>query len=239
MFNQQRRQSKPQVKDKVITLTLTPEESFVGIEKEITYKSKVSCELCAGTGGKKNGCTTCAGRGFNRQKMGTGFFTQTVDTQCNTCGGRGEIVIDPCMNCNGIGAIDKFKNVKLSIPKSVDNGDFLRVGGKGDFLNNIQGDLLIQINIIKTKYEKSGKDLVYSLQLTPVDMLINKTFRIPHPEGELQVSLPENLSTEKPLRLKSKGFVTPQGIGDFYIKVEVSNKTITEEDKDKLKELLK
>ena len=239
MFNQQRRQSKPKVKDKIITLTLTPEESFIGLEKEITYKSKVSCELCVGTGGKKKGCTTCAGRGFNRQKIGTGFFTQTVDTPCQTCGGRGEIVIDPCMNCNGIGAIDKFKNVKLSIPKSVDNGDFLRVNGKGDFLHNIQGDLLIQINMIKTKYEKVGQDLVYNLQLTPIDMLINKTFRIPHPQGELQVSLPENLSTEKPLRLKSKGFVTPKGVGDFYIKIEVSNKSITEEDKNKLKELLK
>jgi len=48
MFNQQRRPTKPKIKDKVIRVTLTPEESFVGIEKEITYKSKISCELCVG-----------------------------------------------------------------------------------------------------------------------------------------------------------------------------------------------
>jgi|TARA_R110000796_G_scaffold95432_1_gene200608 molecular chaperone DnaJ len=239
MFNQQRRQNKPKTKDKVMRVTLTPEDSFNGIEKELTFKSKASCELCSGTGGKKNTCKTCAGRGFNRQKIGTGFFTQTVDTPCQTCRGSGEMVIDPCNNCNGLGSIDKFKNIKLTIPKGVDNGDFLRVGGKGDFINNIQGDLLIQINMIKSKYEKVGKDLVFKVELTPADMLLNKTIRVQHPDGELEINLPEHLSTEKPLRLKSKGFVTPNGIGDFYIKICVTNKVISDEEKIKLKEFLK
>ena len=239
MFNQQRRPTKPKIKDKVIRVTLTPEESFVGIEKDITYKSKISCELCVGTGGKKNTCTTCAGRGFIRQKMGTGFFTQTVDTPCHTCRGSGQMVVDHCLNCNGSGSIDRFKNLKMSIPKGVDNGDFLRAAGKGDYLNNIQGDLLVQINMIKSKYEKVGKDLVFNLNITPIDMLINKTFRVSHPDGDLDINLPKNLSTEKPLRVKSKGFVTQSGIGDFYIKVGVTNKSISDEDKVKLKDLLK
>ena len=240
MFNQQRtQQRRPKIKDKVMRVTLSPEESFKGLDKELTYKSKVSCELCVGTGGDKKGCTSCAGRGVHRQKMGTGFFTQVVESTCPTCRGTGQIVINPCMNCQGEGAIDKFKNIKVTIPKSVDNGDFLRVNGKGDFINGIQGDLLVQINLIKSKYEKVGKDLVYQLFLSPVDMITNKTFVVPHPEGELQINLPINLSTEKPLRLKSKGFVTQNGIGDFYIKVAITNKEITDEDKTKLEEFLK
>ena len=240
MFNQQRaQQRRPKIKDKVMRVTLSPEESFKGLDKELTYKSKVSCELCVGTGGDKKGCTSCAGRGVHRQKMGTGFFTQVVESTCPTCRGTGQIVINPCVNCQGEGATDKFKNIKVTIPKSVDNGDFLRVNGKGDFINGIQGDLLVQINLIKSKYEKVGKDLVYQLFLSPVDMITNKTFVVPHPEGELQINLPINLSTEKPLRLKSKGFVTQNGIGDFYIKVAITNKEITDEDKTKLEEFLK
>tara|TARA_R110000803_G_C11924135_1_gene314683 strand:- start:84 stop:1025 length:942 start_codon:yes stop_codon:yes gene_type:complete len=240
MFNQQRtQQRRPKIKDKVMRVTLSPEESFKGLDKELTYKSKVSCELCVGTGGDKKGCTSCAGRGVHRQKMGTGFFTQVVESTCPTCRGTGQIVINPCMNCQGEGAIDKFKNIKVTIPKSVDNGDFLRVNGKGDFINGIQGDLLVQINMIKSKYEKVGKDLVFNLNIAPIDMLINKTFRVPHPDGDLDINLPKNLSTEKPLRVKSKGFVTQNGIGDFYIKVGVTNKTISDEDKLKLKDLLK
>ena len=240
MFNQQRtQQRRPKIKDKVMRVTLSPEESFKGLDKELTYKSKVSCELCVGTGGDKKGCTSCAGRGVHRQKMGTGFFTQVVESTCPTCRGTGQIVINPCMNCQGEGAIDKFKNIKVTIPKSVDNGDFLRVNGKGDFINGIQGDLLVQINMIKSKYEKVGKDLVFNLNIAPIDMLINKTFRVSHPDGDLDINLPKNLSTEKPLRVKSKGFVTQNGIGDFYIKVGVTNKSISDEDKVKLKDLLK
>ena len=81
--------------------------------------------------------------------------------------------------------------------------------------------------------------MVFNIQLTPVDMLLNKTIRVPHPDGELEINLPEHLSTEKPLRLKSKGFVTPNGIGDFYIKICVTNKVISDEEKIKLKEFLK
>ena len=84
-----------------------------------------------------------------------------------------------------------------------------------------------------------GKDLVFNLNIAPIDMLINKTFRVSHPDGDLDINLPKNLSTEKPLRVKSKGFVTQNGIGDFYIKVGVTNKTISDEDKLKLKDLLK
>jgi molecular chaperone DnaJ len=239
MANNHRGQRRPKIKDKVMKVTLSPEESFKGLDKELTYKSKVSCEMCTGTGGDKKGCTSCAGRGVHRQKMGTGFFTQVVESQCPTCRGTGQIVINPCVNCQGEGAIDKFKNIKVNIPKGVDNGDFLRVNGKGDFINGIQGDLLVQINLIKSKYEKVGKDLVYQLFLSPVEMITNKTFVVPHPEGELQINLPSNLSTEKPLRLKSKGFVTQNGIGDFYIKVGVINKEVTEEDKSKLEKFLK
>ena len=104
MFNQQRRQKNPKLKIRVMRVTLTPEESFKGVDKELTYKSKVSCELCAGTGGNKNTCTSCAGRGLHRQKMGTGFFTQDSGYTCPTCRGSGQIVIDPCMNCNGLGS---------------------------------------------------------------------------------------------------------------------------------------
>jgi len=238
MANAHMRQRKPTTKDKMVKVTLTPEESYLGVDKEITYKAKESCVLCTGTGGSKKVCTSCAGRGVHRQKMGTGFFTQVVETICPTCNGSGNMIIDPCLKCNGIGSTDTFKTIKVTIPKSVDTGDFLRVRGKGDYINNIQGDLLVQINLIKSQYEKVGRDLIFQLMITPIEMILSDKFKIPHPNGELQINLPETLSTEKPLRVKSKGFVTPTGIGDFYIKVGVINREISKEERSKLKVLL-
>jgi len=238
MMNQQRRPRPPKVKDKVIKVTITPEESYHGVEKELTYKAKHSCETCVGTGGKKRVCSTCNGVGALQQKIGTGFFTQIVETPCPSCGGKGQMVVDPCVSCNGIGSIEKFNNLRIKLSKSVDSGDFLRVGKKGDFINGIQGDLLLQINLTKNNYEKLGKDLVTYINLSPVDMIVNKTHIVNHPTGNLQINLPEGLNTEKPLRIKHKGYITPNGVGDFFIKLNVSKQQITEEDKEKLKSYL-
>lgn len=238
IVNQQRRPQPPKAKDKIIKVTLTPEESYKGIEKELTYKSKHSCQICAGTGGNKNICTICNGNGSIQQKVGTGYFTQIIESQCNNCRGTGKIVIDPCMNCNGHGSIDRFQTVKINIPKSVDSGDFLRVSAKGDFINGLQGDLLLQIEIDRNQYEKIGKDLVYTLTMTPIDMLVNKQHIIPHPSGDLQINLPKGLNTDKPLRIKSKGYITPNGVGDFFIRININYKDITDADKDRLKRFL-
>jgi len=235
MVNQQRRrQRKPTVKDKIVKITISPEESFKGVEKEITYKVKESCLMCSGTGGDKNGCGSCGNTGVVQQRMGTGFFTQIVETQCPSCKGRGYIITNPCVNCNGESALDTFKTIKINIPKSVDTGDFLRVGKKGDFINGIQGDLLLQVNLIKNKFEKVGKDLVYNLNITPVDMIVNTNFIVGHPSGDLQINLPVGLNTEKPLRVKQKGYITPNGVGDFYIKLNVSHSEITDEERQRL-----
>ena len=238
MVNNQRRRRPPKAKDKTIKVTLTPEESFKGSEKDITYQYKDSCQMCSGTGGDKNMCHTCNGSGVLQQKVGTGFFTQIVESTCPHCKGRGQIVVKPCMNCNGEGSIDRFQTIKINIPKSVDNGDFLRVNGKGDFINGNQGDLLLQIDISRTQYEKIGKDLVFNLKLSPVDMILKSQHIIPHPNGNLQINLPKGVSTEKPLRIKSKGYITPNGVGDYYIKINVTKEEITKEDTERLKNFL-
>lgn len=238
MMNQKRQRSKPKAKDKIVKVDLSPEESYKGVEKEITYKSKISCEVCTGTGGKKNLCGTCNGHGVLQQQVGTGFFTQVVETQCHSCRGKGHIVIDPCLSCSGEGSIDKFNTVRINIPKGVDSGDFLRVSGKGDFINGLQGDLLLQISLSKTNFEKMGNDLIYYLHISPVDLIVNSNVQIKHPDGDLEISIPDTLNSEKPLRIKSKGFVTNKGIGNFYIKVNVVNRQITSEDREKLKSFL-
>jgi len=238
IINNQRQRRPPKVKDKTIKVTLTPEESYKGSEKEITYQYKDSCQLCSGSGGDKNMCNVCNGSGFVQQRVGTGLFTQIVETNCPSCRGRGQIVINPCHNCNGEGSIDRFQTIKINIPKSVDNGDFLRVNGKGDYINGTQGDLLLQIDISRTQYEKIGKDLVYNLKMSPVDMITKSQQIIPHPNGDLQINIPSGATTERPLRIKSKGYITPNGVGDFYIKINVVKGELSAQESERLKNFL-
>jgi len=239
MMREKQRPQKPRVKDKTVKVLLTPQETYKGVEKELNYKVKHSCDVCVGTGGDSQVCGVCGGSGRLQQKVGTGFFTQIIESPCGNCRGSGKVIINPCVKCNGDGLVDKFQTLKIRIPQSVDNGDFLRVKGKGDFVNNIgYGDLLLQIEITKNEFEKVGKDLVYTATISPYDMIINKNIIIPHPLGQIQINIPKDASTEKPLRVSTKGYITPNGVGDLYIKICVVNKNPSDDDKIKLKSYL-
>jgi molecular chaperone DnaJ len=58
-----------------------------------------------------------------------GFFT--VQTACPRCHGEGQIIANPCRTCSGTGVVQKETALKLSIPAGVDDGQTLRIPGRG------------------------------------------------------------------------------------------------------------
>mgnify|MGYP003636621948 FL=1 len=239
MFNQQSNRnsrSRSRVPDKTISVDITPIESFNGHEKEINYSVNHACGLCVGTGGDKNMCNSCNGHGSLRQQVGNGIFTQVVETQCPTCMGEGYVIINPCVKCNGNKTIPSITNIKVKMPVGVDSGDFLKVRGKGDYYNNGYGNLVIKVNMIKKDgYEKLGKDLIYTHNMDALEFLIGDKITVEHPNTKLSIPLPKEINTEKPLRVKSKGYHIQNHVGDFYIKLKVSRFEISEEEKESLK----
>ena len=242
IFNHFRgRQNTNKNNDRIVNVEITPIESFKGATKEIIYQSRHSCNTCSGSGGKGNVCNSCSGTGKQIRKMGTGFFTQVVETTCNVCGGRGKILTEICYDCQGKEYKENIKKININVPIGVDNGQQLRVRGKGDFSSkNGFGDLIINIIVNKKDgFEKIGNDLVYTKKLSSVEYITNKNIRVDYPTGEISIDLPENIDTNKPLRVKGKGYSTQMGTGDFYIKLMVTKNPLTEEDKNTLIEFLK
>lgn len=242
LFNQQQQQTRRPNKapDKILNVDITPVESYLGVNKDVTYQSKEKCQPCNGEGGDRQVCNTCMGRGSIRQQFGTGLFSQIVDTPCRTCNSTGYIIYNPCYSCNGQGAKDKIDNIRISIPKAVDDGDFLRVAGKGDYnrISNAVGDLIIRIQMVRQDgFEKNGNHLVYNVDISPLDMIINQYIDIPHPGGNIKIVLPPNVSTDKPLRLKGKGYTIQNNLGDMYVKISVSRSKLDEGDITKVKDL--
>ena len=238
-----RRQQQPKAPDKVINLTVTPVESYFGFKKDIEYMVAEKCNPCNGSGGDRKVCHQCNGQGVVIQIFGTGMFKQRVQSTCNVCNGSGSVIMRPCNTCHGKGLTPKKEKLLITIPSNVDNGDFMRAQGKGDFNNisNTRGDLIIKIDLVNENgFEKIGMDLIYNKKTSPLDVLINDKLDIPHPEGDIRINMPENLDTNVPLRVGGKGYKTPDGNGDLYVKVSVSkNGGISNEIKEKIKELLK
>lgn len=68
---------------------------------------------------------------------------------------------------------------------------------------------------------------------------MSKEITIPHPKGDLSIKIPKGLELIKPLRLKGKGYVTQNRVGDYYVKLNVVNDEITDEIRNEFMEHLK
>ena len=113
--------------------------------------------------------------------------------------------------------------------------------GKGDYTPNVgMGDLILQVEVINHDgYEKVNHDLVYTKRVSLKDLIVKTPIKLPHPDGDLLLNLPNNTEMIKPLRLRGKGYDSQNGKGDFYIKLNIVNEEMNEEDKKEIIESLK
>lgn len=216
-------QNRQTVPDKVIDVELSVLDSFNSIEKEINYERKDNCQSCNGSGGDKSTCSTCNGYGFLEGRIGNGFFTQVVRQTCSKCSGIGFTFKSRCTKCNTLGTQPKKEKIRVKIPHGVGDGQFLKMKNKGDYHNGIFGDLIIRIFLKPiNNFDKINNDLLYNAFFNLED-LKKDTYDIPHPSGTIQVKLPKEFDTTKPLRIKSKGFRDDvNGVkGDLIINLNV------------------
>jgi molecular chaperone DnaJ len=227
----------PKAPDTIINIAISPIESYDGGKKEITYNIQDVCDTCNGGCGDKKICETCGGNGSFRRQVNNGVFASIVEQPCPTCNATGYQIINPCHGCGGKGSKSKIETITVDIPRSVDNGDFLRVAKRGNYHNGHgRGDLILKIIMEpKDDFEKIGMDLIFNKRMSVVDFLIQDKIIIPHPDGDISIVKPNNIDTDKPLRLRGKGYKTPQGNGNMYLKIVVFYDE--QQFKDKLNEL--
>jgi len=210
--------------DKIMDLNLTPLDSFFGVKKDIEYNFYLKCDPCDGSGGEKETCLTCGGVGVITQIIGTGMFRQHIQMPCNTCGGHGSRLKTRCNHCMGNGVTLSKEKLNIDIPKNVDNGDHMRVKGKGDYYQQqrMRGDLILRVVLNNSdNFEKMGLDLILKKKLDIMDLLLMDDLEVEHPEGNLKIKMPFNFDTDKPLRIANKGYSTDISRGNFYVKLSV------------------
>jgi len=77
-----------------VSVSVTFQEALHGADKKITYAREVKCGSCSGTkeqtGSKSSQCYSCKGEGVKKDPL----FKR--ESKCNTCGGHGFLVVNPC-----------------------------------------------------------------------------------------------------------------------------------------------
>ena len=217
IFNQMFNQRQNRVHDTILNLDVTVFESFLGVNKKIKYKVKEKCGGCNGQGGEKKTCTTCNGSGHIVVQVGSGMFVQMMHVNCTSCNAQGFIFTKKCVVCQGTTSVDKLQEFEIKIPHGSDNGQFLRMQGKGDYKNGVVGNLVIKVNLVQNdNFEKHGNHLVYTKTFSR-DEIQKDSFDIPHPSGKINVKFPKVTDTSKPLRVKDKGFKIDGQQGDLLV----------------------
>ena len=134
---------------------VTFEEAVFGCEKEIELTLKDECGSCHGTGAKPGTspvtCPKCGGKGqvvYTQQSM---FGMVQNVRPCPDCNGTGKIIKEKCPDCYGTGYIASKKKISVSIPAGIDNGQSIRLRGKGELGVNggPRGDLLVEVIVAR------------------------------------------------------------------------------------------
>src|SRR6266568_4508680 len=156
-------------------LTVTFEESFTGVERQIDVPRLATCDRCSGSGAEPGTgtetCPSCGGAGQIRRAQQSIFGSVMTQTTCPTCGGAGRLLKSPCIQCHGQGRNTVTRRLAVRIPAGVDTGSQIRISGEGEagIRGGPPGDLYVVLRV-KSHPQLSRQDqsVVYELRVNIV-----------------------------------------------------------------------
>ncbi|MBI1200497.1 MAG: molecular chaperone DnaJ [Phenylobacterium sp.] len=232
-------------------LEITLEQAYAGAEVEVEAPATLSCEACEGTGAKPGTspttCTTCQGAG--RVRASQGFFS--IERTCPRCGGSGQMVMDPCLECHGHGLVRKHRKLAVRIPPGVDDGARIRLAGEGDagLRSGPRGDLYIFVSVRPHDlFERDGLDLLCTVPVPMCVAALGGEIEAPCLLGgdncdgncKITVQVPEGAQTGRTVRVKGRGMpsLRSRQRGDLVVELFVETPTgLTARQKELLREL--
>jgi molecular chaperone DnaJ len=229
------------------SVRITFEESVSGCEKELDLMLKDECTSCHGTGAKPGTnpetCSKCGGKGqvvFTQQSL---FGVVRNVQPCPDCRGTGKIIKEKCPDCYGNGYISKKKKITVTIPAGIDDGQSVRIRGKGEPGTNggPRGDLLVEVIVSKHPvFERQDYDVFSTVPMSYATAVLGGDIRIATVDGDVLYNVKPGTQTDTKVRLRGKGIPTirnKQVRGDHYVNLVVQVPTkLTEEQKDLLRQ---
>jgi len=226
------------------------EESFLGVEKEISFNREETCNICHGDkarpGTKVETCSMCGGTGQIRQVQTTILGQMQTTRTCTNCHGEGKVIKEPCENCRGKGKVRKITKIKVKIPAGIDDNQTIILRGEGSSGTKgaPNGDLYITIHLKHHYlYTRKEDNVLCDIPITITQATLGSEIEIPLVDGTKEkYKIPEGTQTGTKFRIKGKGFkgVNRNYQGDFIFTVVVKTpKKLTKEQRDLLIELAK
>lgn len=225
--------------------------AIFGGEEKVRIRHLEKCGTCDGDGVKPGAtvstCRTCNGQGVVMQVTRTPLGNFQTQQTCPQCRGTGQQVEEYCGTCSGQGVQQKTKQIKVTIPAGVENGNKLRVRGEGDSgpKGGPAGDLYIFLKVKEdSTFRREGPEIYSDASISYLDAILGASIKVPVVDGEVTIKVPTGTQPGQVMRLKGNGaprLGNPDSRGDHYVTmdVEIPKKLSKEEEElvTKLREL--
>lgn len=114
------------------------------------------------------------------------------------------------------------ENIKIKIPNGINNGEKLRIKGKG---SGGRGDLILTVNIAPSdEYERDGDDLYKDVLIPLKTMMFGGKIDVKTLKKDVTIKIAENSKSGQKIRLKGYGVQNRKSgiFGDLYLRARVS-----------------
>ncbi|CAB9500426.1 protein DnaJ [Seminavis robusta] len=220
---------------------------FGGVEK-VRIRHLETCDSCTGSGvkpgSKVSTCTNCGGSGVTLQVTRTPLGNFQTQQTCPTCRGTGQIVEEYCGTCSGKGVNQKTKQVKVTVPAGIEDGNKLRVRGEGDAGPNggPAGDLYIFLKVKPDpNFRREGPEIYSDATISYTDAILGASLKTKVVDGEVTIKVPPGTQPGQVMRLKGNGaprLGNSDVRGDHYVTMNVEiPKKLSKEEEDLVQQL--
>lgn len=227
--------------------TITFLESVFGTEKTVNLRKKIICQNCHGNGAepgtKIETCSRCGGSGQVRESQRTffGVFEQIVT--CPECNGEGKKPTTVCRQCHGQGVITSEETLKVHIPAGIDDGQTIKLEGKGEAgaKGGTSGDLYININVLPSmEFKREEYNILTKKEISFSQAVLGDKIKIRTVDGEVNLKIPAGTPNNKVFVLSGKGVprLRGSGRGDHLVEINIKvPKKLTRRQKELIEEL--
>jgi len=227
-------------------LHLSFTDAVHGVTTSVNVPEDARCHTCNGSGAapgtSTHTCPRCNGLGTLEDNQGL-FSLSTICPQCN---GRGTVVDTPCPTCHGTGTERRNRTVKVRIPPGVDDGQRIRVKGRGAPGQGSAppGDLYVVVRVARDpRFGRRGRNLTLSVPVSFPDATLGTTVTVPTLDGPVTLRVPAGTAPGTQLRVRGRGVPAGGGRngakpGDLLVRIDVVvPKSLTDEQRAAVEQL--
>jgi molecular chaperone DnaJ len=227
--------------DEEAFLHLSFDEAIAGVVTSVNVTTGAVCLTCAGSGAAPGTrpvtCDRCNGLGVLNDNQG--LFS--LSSPCPECHGRGTKILTPCTACHGTGVEQRGRQVKVRIPAGVDDGQRIRVKGRGNAGVNggPPGDLFVTVHVAPHPiFGRRGRDLLVTVPMTFPEAALGATIKVPSLTEPVSIKVPAGTRSGKTFRVRGRGIELPAGRGDLLVTVDLAVPTELSDEQRKAVEAL-